>query len=145
MTTDRSTKELKVCSACGWYEHTKFLNTQCNPALGGAASTLQNDVSEIRSTKIGYGDRQLTFEIDDHFCIGLSVRHPWNASGDARDESSVMFDWNYIHAMDGLSHDDAIDLIRVLHDWNTRRRARALVEEIRSVVQTPLQGTQGTT
>lgn len=139
------TKELEVCPACGWYAHTKFLNTQCSPALGSAAFTLQSAVSEIRSTKLGYGDRNITFEIDDHFCIGLHVRHPWNASGDAHDKSSVTFDWNYLHAMGGLSYDDALDLIRVLHDWNTRRRARVLVEEMRSVVPPPLQSTQGTT
>ncbi len=27
-------KELEVCPACGWYAHTRFRNTPCNPALG---------------------------------------------------------------------------------------------------------------
>lgn len=116
--------DLDTCGECGWYAHTKFRNGKCDPALGEATSRLQSDAASIESTKLGYGDGRITFAIDDNFCVGFAVRHPWNLSDDARDMSRVVYYWDYLHALAHLDHEDALDLVKVLDEWHKRRTAR---------------------
>lgn len=116
--------ELDVCPGCGWHAHTGPRSADCAPALGRAATRLQEAAPDVSSTKLGYGHGRVTFEIDDDLSVGFDVRHPWNATGDARDESTVTFPWQRLHSLGGLSHDDALDLVRTLRDWSVRRRDR---------------------
>lgn len=116
--------DLDTCGKCGWYAHTKFRNGKCDPVLGSEASGLQLTAAPIKSTKLGYGDSRITFAIDDDFCVGFAVRHPWNLSGDERDMSRVVYDWDYLHALPHLDHEDALDLVTALDAWHKRCAAR---------------------
>ncbi len=100
-----------------WYAHTEFSHTKCDPALGDAATLLQGVVPDVRSTKLGYGDARLTFNIDDDLAVGFDVRS-------CSDGPTFVFIWRYLHSLNRLTHDDALDLVRVLRDWNARRLER---------------------
>lgn len=116
--------DLKVCTKCGWYAHSRFSINRCDPVLGEHAAVLQAAIGDITSTKLGYGEHRVTFTIADGFAVGFDVGHPWNESGDALDVSSTVFRWRFLHCLDGLSNDDAADLVRTLRDWHARRIAR---------------------
>ena len=115
-----------ACPACGWRVHSAFDLHPCDPALGRAAQALQTAVSDVSSTKLGYGRHRLTFEIGDDLCVGLDVVHPWGADGERRADA-VEYHWQYLHALAHLSQDDAADLVRSLRDWDQCRRDRASI------------------
>lgn len=102
---------LEVCAACGWRFIKIIGHRNCRPDLGRAASELAASVSDVRSTKLGYGDSQITFELDDGFNVGLDVRQT---------RRGISFWWDYLHCLGELGREDAADLVRALRDWRRR-------------------------
>lgn len=100
-----------VCNACGWYDPA-YARHSCDPEAGVNADRLAAAVC-VSSTKLGYGDGRLSFEIDDDFVVGLSC-----------DSGDFPFRWSYLHHLGDLSTGDAIDLIDSLKLWRRRCDAR---------------------
>jgi hypothetical protein len=106
--------KLDVCVKCGWYGHGPYCINPCDPKSGDAASKLAAALPEVSSTKLGYGYRNLAFEMDPNFHVQLEV--------DRRDQS---FNLQDVWLLNNLSHDDAADLVKTLAAWRARQRDRA--------------------
>jgi len=109
-------KPLEVCPKCGWYAHGPYASpTDCDAAAGDAASTLQAAVPEVPSTKLGYGQGVVAFEIDDELHVRL------------RTCSRVYSDFHLdaVWLLADLSHDDAVDLVRTIAAWRGRQIDRS--------------------
>jgi hypothetical protein len=119
VTTPITKKDHDVCPKCGWYAHGKYASpTECDPAAGDAASTLQAAVSEVPSTKLGYGRGVIAFEVDDKLHVRLNVNRHDRA-----------FHLDDVWLLADLSHDDAVDLVRTITAW----RGRQINRELRSL------------
>ena len=105
--------KLDVCAKCGWYGHGPFCINPCDPKSGRAASKLAAAVPEVPSTKLGYGYRNLVFEMDPNFHVHFEV--------DRRDRS---FHLQETWLLDNLAHDDAADLVKTLAAWRARQLER---------------------
>lgn len=101
-----------VCVACGWYDSYNHAE-RCRPVLGAAATHLQREEGGD-STKLGYGDERVSFQISSDFVVGLDV----NPAPTTR---SASYSWRYLHCLHRLSHDQAIDLVHTLRAWEIRR------------------------
>jgi hypothetical protein len=123
VTTPITKKDRDVCPKCGWYAHGKYASpTECDPAAGDAASTLQAAVPEVPSTKLGYGRGVIAFEVDDKLHVSLNVNRHDRA-----------FHLDDVWLLADLSHDDAVDLVRTITAWRGRqldRRARAIAAKV---------------
>lgn len=107
---------LPVCPKCGWamisidfYEHVR----NCpNVAAGTAANGLAAGFPESRSTKFGYGDRQLVFELDDGMHCRLECR------------DNETFRLEDVWLLEALSPIEALDLVKTLANWRSTCIAR---------------------
>jgi hypothetical protein len=120
LATDTTFNGLAVCAKCGWpmagpYEEQRHKTACPYVTLGTSASALAERVDELPSTKFGYGNGQLTFELDKD----LHVRLQCNKDG--------TFKLDDLWLLDNLTADEAADLVRAIAAWrrgckNTRRR-----------------------
>lgn len=102
--------EIPVCEKCGWPmagpSEIERHRTACpHVAAGASAKDLAERVSELPSTKFGYGGQQLTFEPDKN----LHVRFHCN-----RDDT---FHLREVWLLDDLTTDEAAELLRAIADW----------------------------
>jgi hypothetical protein len=108
---------LKICPACGWYD-TLGHAEHCDPERGRAATQLIEAVPDVRAGKLGYGDRQLVFDLAEDFTVRFEVRHVSPVSLEHR------FSLEDIHFLERLSGDEAASLVRALQRWRDEISAR---------------------
>lgn len=65
-------EDLEVCTKCGWYAHGPYRASACHPDRGAAADALAAQIN-LPSTKLGYGDGRLTFDLHEDLNITLEV------------------------------------------------------------------------
>lgn len=64
---------LETCGKCGWSLSNLPQNHRCKPKAGKIADALAALMPGIHSTKLGYGDGNITFEISEHRSITLAI------------------------------------------------------------------------
>jgi hypothetical protein len=66
--------KMKVCGKCGWYLPNLPSNHACRPDLGADANKLAVLLGslDVSSTKLGYGDGNVTFKLSDRVSITFS-------------------------------------------------------------------------
>lgn len=105
---------LSVCGKCGWYEHGPHRQHECDPRRGAIADKLVAMIPSVPATKLGYGFGRLVFELDDRTHIRFDV------GSDGRRYRGRPFKLEDVSALDGLSHEAAVDLVQTLAAWRTR-------------------------
>lgn len=101
-----------VCPNCGWsvididvkYNHH---NARCHAAAGRLASDLAAALPELRSTKFGYGDGRLAFDIGGDRTVVFDC-HP---------DRLWLHHVGRAHALDAEA---ARDLVATLNEWSKR-------------------------
>lgn len=112
--------ELKVCAACGWYEHDRTI-TKCRPDAGAMVDRLTSAVS-VPSTKLGYGTGNFAVQFAENFSLRMHQTQRAGIDGDCYSVRSLFL-------IRGLSHADAVDLIETLKRWQDRSDRRAEYRE----------------
>ena len=66
--------DMEVCGECGWYLSNLPDNHECKPREGRLATKLMKAVPSVKSTKLGYGDGNVTFAFDKNHAITFRIR-----------------------------------------------------------------------
>ena len=101
-----------ICPNCGWsvisidvkYDHH---NTRCHAAAGRLATEFANSLPEIPSTKFGYGEGRLTFNISNDCKVTF-------------DCSSASLSLHHLFGAHALGTEAARDLVATLNEWAKR-------------------------
>lgn len=102
---------LEICEKCGWhknYQHNKKrynMYDACDPKKGEIAAALSAAVPSARSTKLGYGAGNLTFEISEDVHVTFRVH------------SDETFGVGNVFLAGDLNQERAARLVRVLQAW----------------------------
>lgn len=107
--TATPTRYSPTCPVCGWCvitaSYEQHVRDCKNATAGAAAVDLAARLPTLRSTKLGYGDQNLTFELDDDMFVLLECR------------SSGAFSLGDVSLFGALSMDEAAGLVTALADW----------------------------
>ena len=95
----------EICERCGWYA-SRFAHNNCNPVAGRIANALAAQVPEIDSTKLGYGEGKLTFEIAEGLNVSFRIR--------GIEPYAIAFE--DLHCLGDLSIEQAARLVRAIKE-----------------------------
>lgn len=101
--------EMKVCPKCGWYDIDPSHREKCDPAAAAVADRIAAQLPDIKSTKLGWGDGVLTFEIGSELKVGLGL------SGGRKRIS-----FRHLHCHEWMTPERAITFVRALAIWHRR-------------------------
>jgi hypothetical protein len=104
---------LTVCTKCGWYNGFTHAH-ECDPPASKVAARLEAELADAPSTRFGYGHHKLTFVFDELCHVTFDIR----ASG------RLPISAERIWCIDGMAHEDAVDLVRTIAAWRDRTHAR---------------------
>lgn len=116
MTTPRDLEtaaevSLPICDRCGWYSGHRHAE-RCDPAQGRLARKLIDQVPDVRSGQLGYGDDKVVFEISADLVILFTV-----------DRGKRPFALSDVTSFKGLSVEASAGLVRALQRWAEEFRA----------------------
>lgn len=108
---------LPVCEKCGWpmagsNEEERHIKHCSHIVAGKAAITLASQLSELRSTKFGYGTDNLTFELDKK----MHVRFQCSNKG--------TFSLEEVYLLDNLTEAQAKALVEAIATWRNKSKRR---------------------